>query len=85
MRALVFRGPGRMELEGRPEPVPGADEVVVAICAAGICGSDVHGYAGLTGRRAPGIVMGHEASGEVVETGAGVTAVRAGEDRKSVV
>lgn len=79
MRALVFIGPGRMELEERADPVPARGDVVVAVRAAGICGSDVHGYAGRTGRRAPGIVMGHEASGEVVDVGADVSELRPGD------
>jgi L-iditol 2-dehydrogenase len=79
MRSLVFVGPGRMELQDRPDPKPGPGEVAVAVRAAGICGSDVHGYLGITGRRRPGVVMGHEASGDVVEVGAGVTSVRPGD------
>ena len=65
MKALVFRGPGSMPLEDRPDPRPGPGEVVVAVRASGICGSDVHGFAGATGRRRIGVVMGHEAAGDV--------------------
>jgi L-iditol 2-dehydrogenase len=79
MRALVFVGAGEMALQDRPDPKPAAGEVVVAVRAAGICGSDVHGYLGSTGRRRPGVVMGHEAAGDVVEVGAGVTSVRSGD------
>jgi L-iditol 2-dehydrogenase len=79
MRALVFAGPREMPLEERPDPVPGSGQVIVAVRAAGICGSDVHGFLGTTGRRRPGIVMGHEAAGDVVEVGPGVTTVRAGD------
>ena len=79
MRSLVFVGPGHMDLQDRPDPTPGAGEVVVAVRAAGICGSDVHGYLGVTGRRRPGVVMGHEAAGDVIEVGAGVTRVRPGD------
>lgn len=75
----MFRGPGEMPLEDRPEPVPGPGEAVVAIRASGICGSDVHGYSGATGRRRIGVVMGHEAAGEVIEVGPGVTSARVGE------
>ena len=80
MRAMVFAGPREMPLdEERPDLVPGSGTVVVAVRAAGICGSDVHGFLGATGRRRPGIVMGHEAAGDVVEVGPGVTSVRAGD------
>jgi L-iditol 2-dehydrogenase len=79
MRSLVFVGPGQMDVQDRPDPRPGPGEVVVAVRAAGICGSDVHGYLGVTGRRRPGVVMGHEAAGDVIEVGAGVTRVRPGD------
>jgi L-iditol 2-dehydrogenase len=79
MRSLVFVGPGQMDVQDRPDPRPGPGEVVVAVRAAGICGSDVHGYLGVTGRRRPGVVMGHEAAGDVIEVGAGVTSVRTGD------
>ena len=79
MKALVFRGPGSMPLEERLDPSPGPVEVVVEVRASGICGSDVHGFAGATGRRRVGVVMGHEATGEVVQTGSDVTTVRVGD------
>ncbi len=63
---------GRFELIDMPVPRPGTDEVLIKVKACGICGSDVHGMDGSTGRRIPPIVMGHEASGEIVECGAGV-------------
>jgi L-iditol 2-dehydrogenase len=72
VKALVFRGPGSMPLEDRAEREPGPGEVVVAIRASGICGSDVHGFGGATGRRKVGVVMGHEAAGDVVAIGPGV-------------
>jgi L-iditol 2-dehydrogenase len=79
MRALVFTGPGEMPLQERDDPQPGAGQVVVAVRAAGICGSDVHGYLGATGRRRPGVVMGHEAAGDVIAIGPDVTSVRKGD------
>jgi threonine dehydrogenase-like Zn-dependent dehydrogenase len=60
MKALVFNGPWNLSLEDVPEPVPGPAEVLLRVAATGICGSDIHGYAGRTGRRHPGQVMGHE-------------------------
>ena len=68
-----------MPLEERPDPVAGPGDVVVAIRASGICGSDVHGFIGATGRRRVGVVMGHEATGEIVEVGRDVTAARVGD------
>jgi L-iditol 2-dehydrogenase len=79
MKALVFRGPGSMPLEDRPDPVPGPGDVVVAVRASGICGSDVHGFQGATGRRRIGVAMGHEAAGEIVAVGEAVRDRRVGE------
>jgi L-iditol 2-dehydrogenase len=55
-----------------PRPVPGPGELLIGIAACGICGSDVHGYDGSSGRRIPPLVMGHEAAGTVAEVGEGV-------------
>ena len=79
MRALVYDGPEQLRLEERADPVPGPREVVVAVHASGICGSDVHGYLGTTGRRPPGVVMGHEAAGVVSRVGEGVDGVAPGD------
>ncbi|MEO6996947.1 MAG: alcohol dehydrogenase catalytic domain-containing protein [Terracoccus sp.] len=79
MRALVYRGPWDIDLEDRPDPVPGPGEVVVAVIATGICGSDIHGYTGENGRRHPGQVMGHETVGRVLTLGPGTDAVHVGE------
>ncbi len=79
MKALVWHGPWQMALEEIPNPVPGPGQVLVAVKAVGICGSDVHGYTGRTGRRWAGMVMGHEFAGQVVDVGPGVTRVRPGD------
>jgi L-iditol 2-dehydrogenase len=79
MKAMVFDGPGRMPVRERHEPVAGPGDVVVEVRAAGVCGSDVHGYTGASGRRTPGIVMGHEAAGVVQAVGDGVTSVASGD------
>jgi threonine dehydrogenase-like Zn-dependent dehydrogenase len=63
---------GELVVEPIPEPALGPGEVRLAPVAVGICASDVHGYAGHNDRRAPGVVMGHEAAGTIVEVGAGV-------------
>ena len=79
MRALLLKYYGRLEVAEVPEPSPGPDEVLVRVEACGICGSDVHGYAGRTGRRVPPLVMGHEAAGTVAEVGARVRRFRRGD------
>lgn len=68
MRALVLRDYGIMAVETRPDPIPAKGDALVRITATGICGSDVHGFTGESGRRVPGQVMGHETVG-VVEKG----------------
>ena len=50
-------------------PECGDDEVLVEVQAVGICGSDIHGFDGSTGRRIPPIIMGHEAAGTIFRTG----------------
>lgn len=61
--------PGELRLEDIPDRGPGAGEVTLRVAAVGVCGSDVHGYLGLNGRRRPGTVMGHEVSGTVEQVG----------------
>ena len=73
MRVLVYDGPHRFHIERWPRPDPGAGEVRIRMAYVGICGSDLHGYTGESGRRLPGMVMGHEASGWVEAVGPGVT------------
>lgn len=79
MKALLLRDYRRMEIADVPMPEPGPDEVLIGVRACAICGSDVHGYDGSTGRRIPPVVMGHEAAGVVARVGASVTEFRAGE------
>jgi L-iditol 2-dehydrogenase len=67
--ALTLKEYNRFVLEDVPTPSVAADSVLVAVKACGICGSDVHGMDGSTGRRKPPIIMGHEAAGVVVEAG----------------
>lgn len=69
MKALVLVEYNRLEIREVPEPEPAADEVLVEVKACGICGSDVHGMDGSTGRRRPPIIMGHEASGVIARVG----------------
>jgi threonine dehydrogenase-like Zn-dependent dehydrogenase len=72
MRALVLERFGRMIIADIDAPTPGPGEVALRISAVGICGSDIHGYTGENGRRVPGQIMGHEASGRILSIGAGV-------------
>jgi 2-desacetyl-2-hydroxyethyl bacteriochlorophyllide A dehydrogenase len=72
MRALVYLGPRRMELQEAPEPEPGRGEVVFAMGAAAVCGSDLHGFREASPRRIPPLVMGHEAVGAIGAVGEGV-------------
>jgi L-iditol 2-dehydrogenase len=80
MRALVYQGPWKMTLEEVPAPVAQAGEVIIDVKAVGICGSDVHGYTGSTGRRIPPMIMGHEFSGIVSAVGPGVTKAKIGDE-----
>ena len=73
MKALLLSQYKQLEIADLPEPKPGPGEVLVRVAACGICGSDVHGYDGSSGRRIPPIVMGHEAAGIVAALGDGVT------------
>ena len=72
MKALVLREYGRLVYEDVPEPVVAPDEVLVKVEACGICGSDVHGLDGSTGRRQPPLIMGHEAAGVIASVGPAV-------------
>src|SRR5512133_91587 len=69
MKALVLEEYNKLIFKDVPDPVIGSDDVLVRVKACGICGSDVHGLDGSTGRRIPPMIMGHEASGVIVETG----------------
>ena len=79
MRALVLREYKHLEVTDLPKPDPGAGEVLIRVAACGICGSDVHGYDGSSGRRIPPIVMGHEAAGVVEAVGSGVSSFQPGD------
>ncbi len=72
MKALLLSEYKHLALTDMPEPEIGPEEVLIRVKACGICGSDVHGYDGSTGRRIPPIVMGHEAAGTIAEVGRNV-------------
>jgi L-iditol 2-dehydrogenase len=79
MKALVLSAYKELELLDLPVPKPADDELLIRIRACGICGSDVHGYDGSTGRRLPPVVMGHEAAGIVESVGSAVGDFRQGD------
>ena len=79
MKALVFHGDHDLRYEEVPNPQISEHEALVKVKAVGICGSDIHGYEGKTGRRTPPMIMGHEFSGVVEKTGKAVTNVKAGD------
>lgn len=79
MKALVYVAPERMEIQQVPEPAARAGEVLLGVSAAGVCGSDLHGFLGHSERRKPGLVMGHEAVATILELGAAVEGWRRGQ------
>ncbi|HBR04006.1 MAG TPA: galactitol-1-phosphate 5-dehydrogenase [Ruminiclostridium sp.] len=79
MKALRYLEPNKLEIQDIAKPSPKKNEVLLRVRSCGICGSDVHGYLGLTGRRTPPMTMGHEFSGEIVEVGADVKSLKAGD------
>jgi L-iditol 2-dehydrogenase len=80
MQALLLTAIKELQLVEAPLPVvEQPDWVLVKVRSVGICGSDLHGYAGHSGRRIPPLIMGHEATGEVVEVGETVTNLSPGD------
>jgi L-iditol 2-dehydrogenase len=79
MKALVLQAYNDLAYTDMPKPVVQPDEVLIEVRACGICGSDVHGMDGSSGRRIPPIVMGHEAAGLIAEIGTEITDWRVGD------
>ena len=79
MKSLLLSEYSHLEIADMPIPAVGPEEVLVRVEACGICGSDVHGYDGSSGRRIPPIVMGHEAAGIVAAVGPGVQGFKEGD------
>ena len=72
MKSLVLTEPRVLRIQESPTPDLAADEALIRVKACGICGSDVHGYDGSSGRRIPPLIMGHEAAGVIEGMGAKV-------------
>lgn len=79
MKALVLIEYGKLSYDEMPTPEISSEDVLVAVKACGICGSDVHGLDGSTGRRRPPLIMGHEAAGVIAQVGSGVADWKPGE------
>jgi L-iditol 2-dehydrogenase len=73
MKALTLTAYNQFEFGDAPDPEIGENEVLISVKACGICGSDIHGMDGSSGRRIPPIIMGHEASGEITAMGSAVS------------
>jgi L-iditol 2-dehydrogenase len=79
MKALLLTEYKNLNLVDFPQPEMGPEDVLVRVRACGICGSDVHGFDGSTGRRIPPLVMGHEAAGVIAAVGTDVKNLREGD------
>lgn len=79
MKGIVYEGPNKLTYKEVKNVFPSKDEVKLRVKACGVCGSDIHGYMGLTGRRIAPMIMGHEFSGEIVEMGENVTTYKVGD------
>jgi L-iditol 2-dehydrogenase len=79
VKALLLSEYKHLEVADLPEPTLSHGDVLVSVAACGICGSDVHGYDGSSGRRIPPIVMGHEAAGTIAALGTGVSGFAVGD------
>ena len=69
MKALIWEAAQTMTLRDEPEPTAAADEILVRVAYAGICGSELSGYLGHNALRVPPLIMGHEFAGEIVAAG----------------
>lgn len=79
MKALVLEAYNKLVYQDFPDPKAADDEVLVRVEAVGICGSDIHGMDGSTGRRVPPLIMGHEAAGIIAELGRDVKGWKVGD------
>jgi L-iditol 2-dehydrogenase len=73
MRQAILVEPHRFLVRDSQTPTPGPDEILVAVEAAGICGSDLHTYHGVNPVIKPPLVMGHECAGTIAQAGSATT------------
>ena len=79
MKALLLTEVKKLQVVEMPDPTCGPGDLLVRVKACGICGSDIHGFDGSSGRRIPPLVMGHEAAGIVQAVGQNVRGFRVGD------
>jgi threonine dehydrogenase-like Zn-dependent dehydrogenase len=79
VKALVYTGPGKVEIRNVPRPTLQAGEVLLRNHSSGICGSDIHGFLGHSERRKPGLILGHETIATIEEVHPSVTAWKTGQ------
>lgn len=79
MKALVLEKYNEFVYKDVPVPEIGSEDVLIKVKACSICGSDVHGMDGSTGRRIPPIIMGHEAAGIIEKVGSNVKDYKSGD------
>lgn len=79
MKALLLSEYKELSVTDFDKPEVGPNDILVQVRACGICGSDIHGYDGSTGRRIPPLVMGHEAAGVISEVGSNVKGFAVGD------
>ncbi len=80
MQALLYSAFDELVISEEPKPEAAAEEVVLAVAACGICGSELEGFRNHSPRRQPPKIMGHEFCGQIIELGAGVSNFEIGEN-----
>lgn len=73
MKAMLLTEYKKLDIVDLPKPEFADNELLIKVAACGICGSDIHGWDGSSGRRKPPLVMGHEAAGTIEAVGAQVS------------
>ncbi|MEC8555556.1 MAG: galactitol-1-phosphate 5-dehydrogenase [Planctomycetota bacterium] len=79
MKAMLLSEYKKLDIVDMPTPEFAENELLIRVGACGICGSDIHGWDGSSGRRKPPLVMGHEAAGTIEAVGSAVTRFSEGE------